>query len=59
MYFLLVYQLLTAEVPGWVQLGAYTSEEQCKVVANKLHEATPETTLGFICASSAKEGTKI
>jgi len=59
MYFLLVYQLLTVDMAGWVQLGAYETEAQCQKVANAMHKATPETLLNAICAPSKEPGKKV
>ena len=59
MYFLLVFQLLTTDVAGWVQLGAYETESQCKTVAKSVHEVNEKTTLAFLCVSSKEAGKNV
>lgn len=56
MYFLLVFQLISADVGNWVQLGAYESEEQCKAIAQVVRE---DSSVKYICAPSRAPGKKV
>lgn len=59
MYFLLVFQLLSTDVAGWVQLGAYETESQCNTVAKAVHEVNEKTTLAFLCVPSKEVGKNV
>ena len=56
MYFLLVFQLLSADVGQWTQLGLYETEAQCDLVAQAIRQPT---TLKYMCAPSKPEGKKV